>query len=79
MWGTVLWTERCLRLAGSQPPQLPATLGRRGNYPFCYHRVGELAKRGLRERIVPVASAPGEPFDFGRFDLIEEPAIASGS
>ena len=48
-------------------------LGRRGNMPYCYHRAEQLAERGLRERIERVEAAPGEPFDFGRYQLIEEP------
>jgi radical SAM protein with 4Fe4S-binding SPASM domain len=50
-----------------------ATLGRRGNNPFCYHRVVELRRRGVRERLVPVERAPGAPYDFGRFEIVEEP------
>lgn len=49
------------------------TLGRRGNNPYCYHRVEALANQGLRERLVPVARAPERPFDFGRFELEEVP------
>lgn len=49
------------------------TLGKRGNNPFCYHRVVELAKRGVRERLVPVERAPNQPYDFGRFTIVEEP------
>lgn len=49
------------------------TLGRRGNNPFCYHRVVQLRKKGVRERLVPKERAPGEPYDFGRFELEEEP------
>ena len=48
------------------------TLGRRGNNPFCYHRAATLKKRGRRERLVPVEPAPGRPYDFGRFELVEE-------
>jgi radical SAM protein with 4Fe4S-binding SPASM domain len=48
------------------------TLGRRGNNPFCYHRAVELKKRGLRERLVPVERAPSQPYDFGRFEIVEE-------
>jgi radical SAM protein with 4Fe4S-binding SPASM domain len=48
------------------------TLGKRGNNPFCYHRAATLAKRGRRERLVQVESAEGVPYDFGRFELIEE-------
>lgn len=49
------------------------TLGRRGNNPFCYHRVVELRKKGVRERLVQKERAPGEPYDSGRFELAEEP------
>ncbi|MDI1484206.1 radical SAM protein [Polyangium sp. y55x31] len=54
------WTTHC-------------TLGRRGNNPFCYHRVKELEKRGVRERIEKRRNAPQEPYDFGLFELVEEP------
>lgn len=56
------WTAHC-------------TLGRRGNNPFCYHRVTELKKRGIRERLVQKERAPDQPYDFGRFELVEEPWI----
>ena len=49
------------------------TLGRRGNNPFCYHRVTQLKKRGIRERLELRERAPNEPYDFGRFDIVEEP------
>ena len=48
-------------------------LGRRGNMPLCYHRAERLAAEGLRERLVPAEAPPGKPFDFGRFELVEEP------
>lgn len=48
-------------------------LGRRGNMPYCHHRALELQKLGLRERLELVERAPGKPFDFGDFRLIEEP------
>jgi Y-X(10)_GDL-associated radical SAM protein len=51
---------------------------RAGNNPYCHHRVIELAKEGLRERIEKVQEAPGLPFDNGRFDLILEPIDGSG-
>jgi Y-X(10)_GDL-associated radical SAM protein len=50
--------------------------GKPGNNPYCHHRVLELDKKGLRERVVKVAEAPGTPFDYGRFELVEEPADA---
>lgn len=48
------------------------TLGRRGNNPFCYYRADTLRKQGRRERLIPVARAAGLPYDFGRFELVEE-------
>lgn len=48
-------------------------LGRRGNMPWCVHRAEQLRARGRRERLVKVEAAPGTPFDFGRFQLVEEP------
>ena len=46
---------------------------RRGNNPYCHHRALELLEIGKRERLVLKERAPGLPFDFGRFELIEEP------
>ncbi|MCB9777621.1 MAG: radical SAM protein [Alphaproteobacteria bacterium] len=48
------------------------TLGRRGNMPWCFHRADMLRAEGRRERLVQVEAAPGAPFDFGRFELVEE-------
>ncbi len=53
------------------------TLGRRGNNPFCYHRATQLARRGVRERIVQKQAAAGIPYDFGRFEIVEEPLPTS--
>jgi radical SAM protein with 4Fe4S-binding SPASM domain len=53
-----------------------ALFGRRGNNPYCHYRARTLAKRGLRERLVPKERAPGRPFDNGLFELIEEPLDA---
>ncbi|HEY0144177.1 MAG TPA: GDL motif peptide-associated radical SAM/SPASM maturase [Thermoanaerobaculia bacterium] len=46
--------------------------GRPGNNPYCHYRASELARQGLRERIVKTREAPGTPFDQGSFDLITE-------
>jgi len=51
-------------------------LGRPGNNPYCIHRATQLSQRGLRERVSKVERAPGQPFDHGRFELIEEPIPA---
>jgi radical SAM protein with 4Fe4S-binding SPASM domain len=46
--------------------------GRRGNNPFCHHRALELLRRGRRERLVRVAEPAGRPFDYARFEIVEE-------
>jgi len=51
--------------------------GRRGNNPYCHHRALEHDRRGLRERLVRVAEAPGLPFDHGRFEIVVEPRDSS--
>ncbi len=55
------------------------TLGRRGNNPFCWYRADQLRRRGVRERIDPVERPSGAPYDFGRFELSEEPWPAAPS
>jgi radical SAM protein with 4Fe4S-binding SPASM domain len=51
--------------------------GKPGNNPYCHHRALEHQARGLRERLVPVAPAPGRPFDHGLFELVVEPIPAA--
>ncbi len=48
-------------------------LGKRGNNPLCYHRAEKLKAEGIRETIVQVQKAAGDPYDFGRFKIVEEP------
>ena len=48
-------------------------MGRPGNNPYCIHRQLAYEKDGLRETLVKVAPAPGEPFDHGRFETRLEP------
>jgi radical SAM protein with 4Fe4S-binding SPASM domain len=55
-----------------------STLGRRGNNPFCYHRAATLRKQGRRERLVQVEQAAGNPYDFGRFEILEEDVPGEG-
>lgn len=47
-------------------------LGRPGNNPFCHHRALEMDRLGQRERIEPVAAAPGVPFDHGLYRIVRE-------
>lgn len=51
-------------------------LGKVGNNPYCHYRALELQKKGLRERIEKVEEAPGRPFDYGGFRIVEEPIDA---
>jgi radical SAM protein with 4Fe4S-binding SPASM domain len=46
--------------------------GKKGNNPFCHHRALELLRVGKRERIVRTESAAGVPFDYGKFEIVEE-------
>ena len=50
-----------------------STFGRRGNNPFCYYRADRLRNQGVREVIVQTQRAAGQPYDFGRFELREQP------
>lgn len=54
-------------------------LGKPGNNPYCHHRALEMQRQGKRERIVPVSPAPGEPFDFGLFEIVEEPISSTAT
>lgn len=53
--------------------------GRRGNNPYCHHRVLKLAERGVRERVVKVEGAGAGSFATGRYTLVEEAIPASVS
>ncbi|UCZ86309.1 GDL motif peptide-associated radical SAM/SPASM maturase [Pseudomonas sp. L5B5] len=47
-------------------------LGKPGNNPYCHYRTLDLAKKGLRERIVKLEDAGPASFSVGRFDLVTE-------
>ncbi len=53
-------------------------LGRPGNNPYCHHRAIEMNRTGRRERVRRIEAAPGQPFDQGLFELIEEPIPDAG-
>lgn len=72
LWGFCagcMYAERCM---GGCSFTAHTTLGRRGNNPFCYHRAATLRRQGRRERLVLAEAAPGRPYDFGRFEIVEE-------
>jgi radical SAM protein with 4Fe4S-binding SPASM domain len=47
--------------------------GRPGNNPYCHHRALVGQREGWRERIIPEAPAPGEPFDYATWQIVREP------
>jgi radical SAM protein with 4Fe4S-binding SPASM domain len=73
LWGfcaDCIYAERC---KGGCTWTAHALFGRPGNNPYCHHRALTLKERGVRERLRLATPAPGEPFDYGRFELITEP------
>ncbi|MBV8216661.1 MAG: GDL motif peptide-associated radical SAM/SPASM maturase [Verrucomicrobia bacterium] len=72
LWGfcqTCYYADVCL---GGCTWMTHSLLGRSGNNPYCHHRAIELAKQGLRERIVKTEAAEPKPFATGRFDILVE-------
>lgn len=77
LWGfcaTCYYKEPCR--AGCTATAEPL-MGRPGNNPFCHHRALEMDRQGLRERIEPVAPAPGIPFDHGYYRIVRESTDAA--
>jgi radical SAM protein with 4Fe4S-binding SPASM domain len=72
LWGFCADCEHGERCLGGCTWTAQALFGRPGNNPFCDHRARTLAAEGRRERIRLVERAPGQPFDHGRFELVEE-------
>jgi Y-X(10)_GDL-associated radical SAM protein len=73
LWGycrTCYYADLC---RGGCTWTFQSLLGRRGNNPYCHHRTLDLARHGLRERIVKVKDAPPDSFACGEFALITEP------
>lgn len=71
---TCYYAEECL---GGCTWTTHALFGKPGNNPYCHHRALELRRRGKRERLVRAEAPAGDPFDHGRFEIIEEqwPAV----
>ena len=72
LWGfcsTCYYAEACLAGCSWTTHVL---FGKPGNNPFCHHRALELFREGKRERLVKTRPAEGAPFDYGRFEIVEE-------
>jgi radical SAM protein with 4Fe4S-binding SPASM domain len=72
LWGFCRTCEYASLCLGGCSFTAHCTLGRRGNNPFCYHRATTLKARGRRERLVQAERPEGVPYDFGRFEIVEE-------
>ena len=73
LWGfcrTCPFAKTCL---GGCTFSAHSLFGKPGNNPMCHFRARSLAAEGKRERLVLKQAAPGVPFDYGLFELIEEP------
>jgi radical SAM protein with 4Fe4S-binding SPASM domain len=73
LWGhcaECYYAEQC---AGGCSWTAHSLLGRIGNNPYCHHRSLTLLRHGRRERVERTMAPPGQPFDRGRFALVEEP------
>jgi len=77
LWGFCATCEHADSCLGGCTWTAHALFGRPGNNPFCHHRALTLAGQSKRERIAIAERAPGRPFDFGRYELIEEPIDAA--
>ncbi|MBW2257062.1 MAG: radical SAM protein [Deltaproteobacteria bacterium] len=73
LWGFCRTCDYAVQCLAGCPFTQHATMGRRGNNPYCWHRAETLRQRGVRERLVRVEAPPGGGFDFGRFEIVEEP------
>ena len=67
---TCYYAEECL---GGCSWTTHVLSGQPGDNPFCHHRALELMRQGKRERLERRQVAGGQPFDFGRFAIVEEP------
>ncbi len=72
--GTCYYRDACL---GGCTWTSHSLFGYAGNNPYCHHRVLELQKQGLRERIVKKQNAMDRSFAIGEFDLVCEPVAGS--
>jgi radical SAM protein with 4Fe4S-binding SPASM domain len=72
LWGycaTCYYAEECM--SGCTWTSFVA-FGKAGNNPYCHHRTLEMAREGKRETVVRVSEAPGQPFDYGHFEIVVE-------
>ena len=71
LWGFCKTCPFAARCKGGCTWTSHVLFGRPGNNPFCHSRALALAEAGLVEKIEPVTAAPGKPFDFGQYRIVE--------
>lgn len=74
LWGRCAECIYASRCRGGCTWTTHVLFGRPGNNPYCHHRALDLAAQGLRERVRMIAPAPGRPFDYGLYEIVEEPS-----
>lgn len=79
LWGFCAGCEHAPACRGGCSWTAHTFFGRRGNNPYCHHRALVNQRRGIRERLELAVPAPGQPFDHGVFQIIEEPISGSSS
>ena len=73
LWGFCKSCPFAARCKGGCTWTSHVLFGRPGNNPFCHSRALAMADAGVIEKIELVTAAPGEPFDFGRYRIVEAP------
>lgn len=72
LWGNCATCEFASTCRGGCNWTAHVFFGKRGNNPYCHHRVLKLATLGKKERFYLKQKANGQPFDHGIFEMVEE-------
>ena len=73
LWGFCQGCEHADRCLAGCTWTSHVLFGRPGNNPYCHHRALDFQSRGLRERLRKRWAAIGQPFDYGRYEVVVEP------
>ena len=73
LWGFCKTCRHAERCRGGCTWSSHVLFGRPGNNPMCHSRVLALAEAGIVEKLEPASAAPGKPFDFGHYRIVEAP------
>jgi radical SAM protein with 4Fe4S-binding SPASM domain len=73
LWGLCASCPFAARCRGGCTWTAHVLFGRPGNNPYCHSRALTLAGEGKVETLQRVEAAPGAPFDYGRYEIVEAP------